>query len=525
MIGTLEQAWSQRNRDRAAVRATAEALLADAHTDRRTAALARVVLCYLDYRERRYEQAATAGFAALAVLEVDPADPWLPRLYNNLAIIHYDLGERDASCAYLDRQIRLSQQLGDHSCEAIGYHDLGLLQAAVDPRHGLATLAHARTLFHAHGDDENEALVLYNMANIHQHAAEGEQAAAYAHQALQLLHTRGIDGFGFYLAVHLWTLTAEIATTRGRYDEARGLLDEARNLATSRLPELLPHVCFCQGLYLVAAGDDQGAAAQFEDALAQLGSAGSYDLLADCHTALADCKERLGEYRAALAHQRAYSSLRERVFKESGEQKVRAIEVIHRTEIVRRAAEAERQRNIELQRYIHELEQLQARLRALTLRDPLTGLYNRRYLTEEGARLLAYARRHQTGFCAAMIDVDRFKQINDTMGHSIGDLVLQQLADILRQGVRSSDLIARYGGEELALLLPSTGPNDAFNVCERLRTLVELYDWSAIQHGLRVTVSIGLAEDTGGTLAKLLDSADIQLYAAKGAGRNRTNCG
>ena len=158
-ISTVEEAWTLRNSDRAAVRSASEALLSSADVDLRAAALAKVVLSYLDYRERRYEQAAAAGLEALAILEVNPTDPWLPRLYNTLAIIHFDLGERDTSRTYLDQQIRLSYELGDCTYEALGYHDLGLLQAAVDPRRGLATLAQARTMFRASDDAENEAPV------------------------------------------------------------------------------------------------------------------------------------------------------------------------------------------------------------------------------------------------------------------------------------------------------------------------------------------------------------------------------
>jgi diguanylate cyclase (GGDEF)-like protein len=89
--------------------------------------------------------------------------------------------------------------------------------------------------------------------------------------------------------------------------------------------------------------------------------------------------------------------------------------------------------------------------------------------------------------------------------------------------MRSSDLITRYGGDEIALLLPSTSIDDAYIICERLRTTVEQYDWPSLDPRLRVTLSIGLAEDDGSALAELLARADAQLYASKRAGRNRTS--
>jgi diguanylate cyclase (GGDEF)-like protein len=524
-INTVEQAWALRNSDRAAARSATEILLTSADANPRATALARVVLSYLDYRERRYAQAATASLEALAVLEANPSDPWLPRLYNTLAIIHFDLGERDTSRAYLDRQIHLSHELGDHTYEALGYHDLGLLQAAVDIDRGLATLEQARALFHASDDAENEALALYNMANIHQHTGQRELAASAATEALQLVHASVAQGMGGYLRVHLATLKAEAASELGRHSEAQGLLDQARALATQHFPELLPHVQFCQGLHLTATGDDAGACNQFENALMQIAPSGSSELLADCHAALADCYERLGDYRAALGHHRAYTATRERTFIETSEQKVRALDVIHQVETAHRAAEAEHQRNIELQRYIDELEQLHATVQAISVRDPLTDLHNRRYLAEEGERLLRYAQRYQTELCAAMIDIDSFKQINDTLGHPVGDLVLQRLAEIITLAMRGTDLIIRYGGEEIALLLPSTSIDDAYSICERLRMTIEQHDWASIHPRLRVTVSIGVAKDNGNTLTELLSRADVQLYVSKRGGRNRTSYG
>lgn len=522
-ISTIEEAWTLRNRDRAAARRASATLLASADADARTIALAKVVLSYLDYRERQYEQATAAGLEALAVLEANPTDPWLPRLYNTLAIIHFDLGERDTSRAYLDLQIRLSHQLGDDTYEAVGYHDLGLLQAAVDPDRGLNTLAQARAMFRAHNDPENEALALYNMANIYQHAGKQDLAAHHAGQALEILRTSAMQGMILYLFIHVMTLQAEITSALGNHSAAQGLVNEAHSLALAHFPELLPHVQFCQGLHLAAIGDTSGAIAQFEAALAQISPAGQHELLADCHAALADCHERRGDYRAALSHYRAYAAMRERIFVEDSEQKVRALDVIHQVDIARRAAETERQRNAELQHYIRELEQSQSALQAISLRDPLTNLYNRRHLIEEGSRLLHHAQQYQISLCAAMIDIDHFKHINDNLGHQMGDLVIQKVAEIIIGALRSIDFITRYGGEEIAIVLPSTDIEAGFITCERLRTTIEQYDWASLHPCLRVTVSIGLAGDDGSTLSELLARADAQLYMSKRAGRNRTS--
>ncbi len=281
-INTVEQVRRLRNSDRASARTLSERVLAYGDAEPRATTLAKVVLSYLEYREQRYQQAATTALEALVLLEANSADPWLPRLFNTLAIIHFDLGERDTSRAYLDRQIRLSCELGDRTFEALGYHDLGLLQAAVHPQRGLTTLEHARELFRASDDAENEALAIYNIANIRQHTGQRELAVNAASEALQLLHVTGTQGMAGYLSVHLATLKAELASDLGRRDEAARLLEEARSLAIQHFPELLPHVQFCQGLHLTAIGDDAAARIEFDNALAQLARSGSAELLADC---------------------------------------------------------------------------------------------------------------------------------------------------------------------------------------------------------------------------------------------------
>ena len=522
-IALLEDAWSGRNNNRPAARAASERVLADIESEPRIAALAKTVLSYLEYRERRYDQAVAAGFAALAVLGVDPNDIWLPRLYNTLAIIHLDLGERDKSRVYLDKQIRLSYALGDQTYEALGYHDLGVLQAVADRQMGLESLAQARMMFHASGDAENQALAIYNIANIHRGAGEHAAAVDYAQQALKLLHTDQLQGMGFSIVIHISTLMAESVCALGQYSEAQRLLDDTQALVARHAPELLPHVYFCQGLYFVAVGSDDDALIQFQETLQLLEPTGQLELLSDCHAALTDCSERLGDYRAALSHHRRYVALRERIFSETNQQKMRALDVIHQVQVARQTAEAERKRSAELQHYIAELEQLQATLQAISVRDALTNLYNRRYLSDEGERLLRYAQRHQIELCVAMIDLDNFKRVNDGLGHYIGDMVLQKVAAILSEAARITDLITRYGGEEIAMLLPSTSMHDAYTVCERLRSAIEQYDWAGIHANLRVTISIGLVMDDGRTLIELLNLADVQLYRSKSSGRNRTS--
>jgi len=155
--------------------------------------------------------------------------------------------------------------------------------------------------------------------------------------------------------------------------------------------------------------------------------------------------------------------------------------------------------------------------------DGLTGLWNRRHFDEQLERVLNETDRFG-GSCALVIcDIDFFKKVNDTYGHDAGDAVLQRVSAVLREGVRTVDVCARLGGEELALILPQTSLGGAEDLAERLRQRIEAM---AVAHGgvtIRVTVSMGVATYAAGSNAKgtLFKRADERLYAAKHGGRNR----
>ncbi len=154
------------------------------------------------------------------------------------------------------------------------------------------------------------------------------------------------------------------------------------------------------------------------------------------------------------------------------------------------------------------------RLRWLAAKDPLTHLINRGAFDERMQAEVARAVRHKHKLSVAMIDIDHFKQFNDTYGHMVGDEVLRLLADVLQQSVRRSDLVARYGGEEFIVLFPETPADSAVFKAEDLRKSVEPSS---------VTVSIGVAEipSDGTDMRTVIDCADQRLYQAKRGGRNR----
>jgi diguanylate cyclase len=155
--------------------------------------------------------------------------------------------------------------------------------------------------------------------------------------------------------------------------------------------------------------------------------------------------------------------------------------------------------------------------------DPLTNLPNRRAFDEELARRIAEWRRYEKVVSILLVDIDHFKRFNDTYGHQTGDKVLQDVARLLSETMRESDLVARIGGEEIAMVLPASNADEASMAAERVRRAAETARFRHDEKDLNVTVSVGVAQCLGDEDAQQLTKrVDDALYAAKQGGRNRT---
>ena len=171
-----------------------------------------------------------------------------------------------------------------------------------------------------------------------------------------------------------------------------------------------------------------------------------------------------------------------------------------------------------------ELSRLNRILREQTSRDSLTSLYNHRYFQEMLRHEFLLAQRHQSELSCMMLDLDLFKEVNDTCGHPFGDLVLKGTARQILHEARTTDTVARYGGEEFAILLPNTDLTGATNIAERIRIQAQEHAHQNKGVARRVTISIGLASIGAHSPEgpeELLAFADRALYQAKRTGRNK----
>jgi diguanylate cyclase (GGDEF)-like protein len=169
---------------------------------------------------------------------------------------------------------------------------------------------------------------------------------------------------------------------------------------------------------------------------------------------------------------------------------------------------------------VSEVETLMQKLRHQAMTDPLTGLGNRRWLSERVAQELARAERQAEPVSVILFDLDKFKGINDSHGHEIGDQVLVAVGEIATNYVRPYDLAARIGGEEFCIVLPKTCETEAADIAERLRAALAKTTVTPLAQG-RLTASFGVYQGgTGETFAQMLRIADTLLYDAKQSGRN-----
>jgi diguanylate cyclase (GGDEF)-like protein len=176
----------------------------------------------------------------------------------------------------------------------------------------------------------------------------------------------------------------------------------------------------------------------------------------------------------------------------------------------------------EKERLITALRERSLKLERESQEDPLTGLANRRHFAQRLAAEMEVALAVGHPLSIAVGDLDHFKVINDRLGHAVGDKVLNEVAMLMRGECRPTDLVARIGGEEFALILPGLSQEQGLQFCERLRACVERHHWRRVQPDLKVTLSIGLTQwDGSAEVPELLQAADIQLYRAKRAGRNQ----
>jgi len=425
-----------------------------------------------------------------------------------IAALHVYSGDGVTAAELLHEVLPEIRERGDLAVLARALNELANAHAIQDdPVRALQLYREAADAFRTAGDNLWMAFVLQNAAYVH--CGLGDRAAAAGHQdeaevaygralaltrdAAALPNTednvvrayaegmagRALIGLGQPLAAldHLKTAVLTARAAGDRRAEGAHLIETARALD--------------------AAGRTRDGRYAAERAVELLEEIGDRRTLAQALEVSSCLSERVGDLAAALAAQRQFHALSQEL---DGERAKARMELnALRLDVQQARAEAERRRTE-------------------ALIDPVTGLPNRRDFDAEFGQLVA---RSTGPIALVLLDLDHFKRVNDRFSHLVGDDVLRICARLLRESSRDHDLVARFGGEEFAVVLPGAELPIALVVCERMRRGIEEFAWSTLHPGLAVTASLGCAVGLPGTTTQeLLGEADRHLYAAKAAGRN-----
>jgi diguanylate cyclase (GGDEF)-like protein len=338
---------------------------------------------------------------------------------------------------------------------------------------------------------------------------------------------------------HYCAIGAELYARSGRSDDAEACIGIAREIFAD-YPGGFNEVHYRWAVAVLAdARDDDGTALSLLEAAAEAATRLKHlSTICKAHRRLAQRYAARGSFEHAYRHQGALLEAEtKRLVSRSGAKYylLRAEhELAHaraerdQAERMRRDTESLNQKldqlNRDLKAKMREIEELQAQLAVEAVHDPLTQLFNRRYLDSVMPGLIANALRRGAPLGLALVDLDHFKRVNDHFGHPAGDLVLTQVGRLFAGALRPSDVVCRYGGEEFCIVFPDTSAEGVTKALASLATRLSALElpWDgAILGGFTFSAGVAMLHEHGHSLRELINTADRALYAAKGAGRDR----
>lgn len=501
-------------------------LAAGAAQDPESVLEAEYLLCYFDYR--------LGNFASL----LERSECLLPRMGGSehpgnrvdllkwMALAGCETGQLEMAWM----ASREACELASHSQDAASMaHAMAAFAACFermgDPWQAERILLDALALAHKGGKAHVLGITLNNLSAvtigayyllrdgeaIEEAKASAQRSKAYAAEAL----THAADLDALWVKVYVEGNLGEAQLHLGEVDEAAERLNLALEAAlAAKMTPMSWRIRASLGELELARHRPERARASQLALLSDMQGTDAKPTLYRVRHTLYRASRQMGDVDAAMTHLEAYLRLeRERTRRQLRAQSELFVTRLEAETSRRQAEQARAEARIAIDRaQAFELD---------ALSDELTGLANRRRVDQALPQILANAQARGTPLTVAMLDADDFKRVNDRFGHAVGDRVLVQLGQILREKTRHSDLVARIGGEEFLLVLNDAPPDQALEVCERIRQQVAETQWDKIDPGLSVTLSIGLAHAPPHDADDLFRRADAALYRAKTAGRNR----
>jgi diguanylate cyclase (GGDEF)-like protein len=454
-------------------------------------AFAGIGLC--QHRLGAHDDAVVSLLRALETARAQKLDTLEINIYNSLGAALISAERTDEAARYLATGIERAQACGDRN----------LLTKL---RLNQSLLAKAR----------GDALVAADVAGAHREYARG---LAQVTQALELARALG----NVYDEAHCLGQTGTMLRLLHSHADALAILQQTLALGRSlNEPHVQAEALLELGSLHVAEGHDADARECLSEAIGLARRIAASSVLAEACEALSQVLELSGEFAGALAMYKEFHSVREAELAGSRKHAATAAQLWLDFQDATRQATQYRERAETLAADHAALTRKTKVLIEVSQQDPLTGLLNRRGLDARIGALIAAAEVNETPLTIVLIDVDRFKRINDTFSHAVGDAVLRRVAGLIRDHCRQDDLPVRYGGDEFLVVLAGADLATGRRVVERLKRASDAYRWESEAAGLKVTLSIGLAlRARGATIATTIAAADEALYEAKAAGRDR----
>jgi diguanylate cyclase (GGDEF)-like protein len=499
-----------------------EAALAEGRT--RDRALALTVLAEHRMRLGHHERAIRAGLEGLSLLTRADADAAeISELHSLLAMAHLEARLVRQGVQHATQALAAARAAGNARAQSWALNRVGVAHgAAGDGARGRQYLRQSIDMAQAFESTEERFAGYNNLAEVtHDHALsvtdprERVELLREAKVAAEIALTIARAGDNAHRIAVAMSSLACVLRELGEHTPAREAFEIVRQRAAKAgYASMLAQVRVHLADLLARDGQLEEAARAFDSVLSDLDDPSVRDSACEAHRIASEVHARLGRFDVALSHYKRHHALEHEERDKRSELQSRIL--INEFELDQARVATER----------HRAEAQMLRVRAEELgraanSDALTGLMNRRFLDGELPRLMKQAQEESKPLALALLDLDRFKGVNDRFGHAVGDRVLETIAVMLADNLRATDLPVRLGGEEFVVVLAHSDLSTAHEVCERVRSAVSGHDWSALQPGLHLTTSVGLAGwNVGESASDWMARADRALYEAKRAGRD-----
>lgn len=461
------------------------------------------------------------SYQAFDLLSPQESTHWIVHCLRAISRTHNFLGDYSEALNYGLQALKICHELGDKALEAQIFDGLAMIYAnSGEVDRALEYYSLGISLMQELKIENVEAGMLNNAAYAMFKAEDYERALDFATQSVGIARRLKIE---IQLIMALDTL-GQIHYKMGNEQIAEKTLNEGVALS-SQSQFIVGEMTCLMSLGRVKWSQQKAEQAKFNfhKALNIAEKISDRSTQMGCHEKLAQIAELQEAYKQAVVHHRALHSIYVDAHNESESKKLAVLKVKHEVETSRQEAEIYRLRNEDLKNEITERKHAESKLKILAETDSLTEMNNRRYFFSISKIL--FLQENQFPISLLVIDIDKFKEVNDSYGHLIGDDVIKHIAQTIKGTVRDQDVSARFGGDEFVILLPKTKGDMAKKIAERLRKSIKQYTLSGNQEEIQVTTSIGLAvissRTESVTVDWLIEKADHALYLGKREGRDQ----